>query len=309
MTIWTALVLIQMIVVHKLDLHAAEVTVYSGYYEQEADAEPPNATHRSEEGKALLLLCWEVVPLTLPARERTVKQEILYQAVEAATEIPVTMEVEVKDGGRKKQVAGQLVSQTDLNEQWQDGFCFPVTFHSYEADFYSLGDRKIPYRDSSPALEGCEELLLELIGVQPEQYRITGARWSGDPYTDGSGTLCRDAEVTGQKMVREVLATYQAKVGFEPETVWQVAAVYGETMKAESEDETVPRPEPQTKETHVVLETEAEVAREEESPSLWQRIIQTLYWTVAVGAVLFFGGLLLLLLLFLVKKVRAWYNR
>ena len=49
---------------------------------------------------------------------------------------------------------------------------------------------------------GYEEMLLALIEADPENYRINSAEWAGEPYEDSEGILCRDAVVSGEKLVQ-----------------------------------------------------------------------------------------------------------
>ena len=46
--------------------------------------------------------------------------------------------------------------------------------------------------------------LLEFMGLSPMEYRILYADWSGEPYEDEEGRMCRQAMVRGQKLLRDL---------------------------------------------------------------------------------------------------------
>ncbi|MFQ9705192.1 MAG: hypothetical protein ACLR0U_31865 [Enterocloster clostridioformis] len=53
--------------------------------------------------------------------------------------------------------------------------------------------------------------LLEFMGLSPMEYRILYADWSGEPYEDEEGRMCRQAMVRGQKLLRDYEAAYEGK--------------------------------------------------------------------------------------------------
>lgn len=291
---------------------AAEIIIRLEIEESPEACKQPDSTYEDENGIFYELASWSAVPALLPSVTRNIEKVIRYDQVEGVASLPEVIEITANDRERRQTVPAvcRIVQQETIREEWQDGFVFTVTFHTYEAGYYELADRLIPYNDETPELEGCETELLELAGVSPEDYRITHVQWSGGVYTDGSGNQCRDAAAFGQKRLRDYRVKYSGTAVFPEKEGWQTVAVYhlpqpetqeetpGETSGFETAQEkrqtemgeiTVPAPAPPV--------------------TLWERITRTLIMTIALGAVIFFAGLLLLAILRLAKRVRSCYNR
>lgn len=312
MALWTMTVLIQMSVVTCLEVRAEAERITITYdLEDSPDAcTGPAEYYEDESGTEYELESWSPVAVTLPSITRNVKEEVAYDQIEGVTVIPEDLEVTVRDRERGQAVKTvcRMEEKEVMRETWQDDFAFTVTFHTYGAGYYQLADRLIPDNDEEPELDGCEELLLELAGVSPEDYRVTYVQWSGDAYQDEDGTLCRDAVAFGQRRICDYRVTYSGRAVFPVRSGWQTSAVYRlpetavadeVTENAETEITVIAVPETE-------VQTQIEPAgQSKEHPSLWERITQTLMVAVAVGAVFFFGGLLLLAILRVVKKRRA----
>lgn len=241
---------------------------------------------------------------------RHVQKDVVYEHVEGGASLPETLDVRIEEGGVTVTAVCALEEKAILRERWEDSFSFPVTFHSYDAAFYQLGDILIPFDEERPRLEGSEERLLELVGVTPEEYQITSVRWAGEAYQGEEGELCRDALATGNKLVRDYRVRYAgtAQIPVKPEPRSQTGA-----------EETVVEQTPEAEEAVVESETEMRVQVESsgeaqpqaeagEPLTLWQKITRTLLVVIGIGALLFFGGLLILALLLVVKKLRKWYT-
>ena len=72
--------------------------------------------------------------------------------------------------------------------------------------------------------------------------------------------------------------------------MWRVAAVYelpATKQKVQEKSETI-------REAPLIVQIEEEGPASAAEPTLWERITRTLLITIAVGAMLFFGGLLTL---------------
>lgn len=292
---------------------ASELTVRSGIEDVLEDCIQPDGKYEDEDGICYELESWSAVPVTVPSLERKVQKEILYEQIEGVTALPDSIKITARDEERGQTATAVCPAkeQETVREEWQDGFVFTVTFHTYEAGYYELADRLIPYNDEKPELEGCEDLLLELAGLSPEDYRVTHVQWSGGAYQDEEGNRCRDASAFGQKRLRDYRVTYTGTAVFPEKKGWQTVAVYrlpqAETETAETFDFAT---EPASESRPLPEETEQPEDIPAKQPiTLWQRITRTLMITVAVGAVLFLGGLLLLAILRVVKKLRSCYNR
>lgn len=194
----------------KMDTQKSEVIIRSQIAIDENDNYIPDESYTDQDGKEFWLKEWHIEPLYLPERKEWAVQTLDYKEVEWAAQIPEYTPITIKD-----KVTGQTVKR-DIpiyqmepgNEQWVPGFSFTAVFHSYDADYYQLGGKKIPFDNQKPQIKDCYTELLNEIQVDPEKYRITDAAWEGDPYIGDGGVICRNALVTGEKKVSDYHVTY-----------------------------------------------------------------------------------------------------
>lgn len=298
--LWTGLILVQMITVQKLEVYAMSnvpealeekeerITVRSDNFDRQESCPVPESTYTAENGKEYQLLSWEVEPVSVPARSYPVEKEEIIGPAEGITRIPESIMVEVEENGRVMEVSCHLKEKTVIREEWKEGFWFPVIFHGYEAGHYWLGDRLISGEGEKPQLEGSEELLLKEIGVSGEDYQIEDVRWDGEAYADEAGELCRNGIAFGRKRMRDYRVIYTGTAEFAAYSQWRTKAVYG-PIREEPEQETREETEPVLVELE---ETRPAAAAMEEPFIMWERIKRTLLVTIAIGALLFFGGLI-----------------
>lgn len=242
--------------------------------------------------------------------ERIVRRDVVYEAVEDAASVPETVDIQVRQGGQRATAICRAQNKTVLREWWSEDFSFPVTFHTYDAEFYELGDCLIPYNEERPQLQGCELQLLDAIGVSPEAYEITQLQWAGDAYRDGDGTLCRDAVAGGRKLLRDYQVRYEGTAVF----------FDGRERLADRQEQETVEEDMREDETEHIEESAVSIFQkedttqiepkepEEESSGFWQKITSTLLIIIGIGVLLFFGGLLILAFLWVVKKLRKWYT-
>lgn len=194
----------------KVDTQKSEVIIRSQIAIDEKDNYRPDESYTDQDGKEFWLKEWHIEPLYLPERKEWATQTVNYKEVEWAAQIPEEIPITLKD-----KVTGQTVKQNipiyqiePGNELWVPGFSFTAVFHSYDADYYQLAGKKIPFDNRKPQIENCYTELLNEIQVDPEKYRITDAAWEGDPYVGDGGIICRNALVTGEKKVSNYYVTY-----------------------------------------------------------------------------------------------------
>ena len=176
---------------------------------------------------------------TIEAHEETVEETVTYEAVEAKDVIPSQISVTVTDDttGQRMEAIASIASQNFSEERWEDNFSFTVTFHEYGIDGYWLGDQVFMLDEENLNFTGYEELLLSLIEAEPENYRIHNAEWAGEPYEDSEGITCRDAVVSGEKLVRDCVITYRGTAVFKEEPGVRYLASY--KPKESAEDGTI----------------------------------------------------------------------
>lgn len=108
---------------------------------------------------------------------------------------------------------------------WRADVSIPITFSLYDADYYALGDKLIPFNDDKPMLQGYENDLLNELNLDTSLYRITDVNWVGEPYTAGEVTY-RDAVATGERYCANYIATYEDTVSLPDASGYKGVAVY-----------------------------------------------------------------------------------
>ena len=196
-----------------------EVIVETEILPEEEEGYVPKGEYVDQYGKQYWLKEWRLETCVIQERLEMVERTVVYEEVEWEDQIPKKAVIDLRDnaGGRRVQKEYPVLRMSKKGEQWMSDFYFTAVFHSYDADYYWLGEKKIPFNSSKPELEGSSRELLAEIGADPERYRILDFVWQGESYFDESGNLCRNALVTGEKKVSEYHVTYGGEALF-PET-------------------------------------------------------------------------------------------
>lgn len=153
---------------------------------------------------------------------KEVKKEIVeYTGIEAELEVPSIREMEYTDDATGQVVYADLplIDQEITATYWSDTFSFPITMSYYDAEEFDLNGTTV--KKGEP-LFNYRDQFIDLLGLDPEAYEITAIDWDGEPYFDDQQVRCRNALATGRKILRDVMATYQAEVVFPsvPAHVW-----------------------------------------------------------------------------------------
>ncbi len=155
-------------------------------------------------------------------------QEVLYEAVEAKDVVPSEIPVTVTDESTGQTVEGTAMAagQKIGEKRWEDTFSFPATFHEYGLDGYWLREKIFRLNGDTPDFKGYEKELLELIAVSGEDYQIESAVWNGEAYKDSDGVMCRNAIVSGKKLVCDCTVFYEDSEVFLEEKGVRYVATY-----------------------------------------------------------------------------------
>mgnify|MGYP005804656403 FL=1 len=108
---------------------------------------------------------------------------------------------------------------------WRNDVHIPMTVSVYDAQFYAIGDKLVPYNEKAPAVQGFEADILRSIGLDPQSYTIDTAVWMGEPYQSGE-TLCRDAVANGRRYAANYRAVYESEVALPDAQGWTAVATY-----------------------------------------------------------------------------------
>lgn len=200
----------------KKETHPREVVIKTEISADEKEMYLPETNYVDQYGNQFRLKRWNFEPYPIEKRIEHVKETVLYEKVEGLEQIPKRLSITTKDERTGQNIeADYPILTVQLNkEQWTSDFSFLAMFHSYDADYYQLGDKVISSNHEKPEFEGCETELLKEIGVTPDRYEITDAVWNGPPYMDKRGVICRKAVVTGRKKVGDYRVTYGGNAVF-----------------------------------------------------------------------------------------------
>lgn len=116
---------------------------------------------------------------------------------------------------------------------WRNDVTIPITFTIYNAEYYALGDKLVPYNNEKPALNGYESDLLNELGLDTEKYRINKFEWDGEPYYIGE-VQYRKAVATGERYAAHYIAVYESNVKLPNVPGYNAVATYQNTVDVES---------------------------------------------------------------------------
>lgn len=108
---------------------------------------------------------------------------------------------------------------------WESDVTVPLRVELYDATFYMLNGKYIPYNDEKPALTGYETDILTVLNLPQESYRITDFLWTGDVYTE-NGVQYRNAAASGERYVAEYTAYYSDTVALPDATGYNAQLTY-----------------------------------------------------------------------------------
>lgn len=210
------------------DKTESEVIVESDILYEDWEGYIPDGVYTDLSGKQYWLKDWRMETCTIPERRERAERTVLYEGVEWEVQIPKQAAVTSRDRitGLQFQKNFPILQMECDREYWLSDFSFTAVFHSYGADYYQLGEMKIPFNRLKPELKGGEQELLAEIGVKTDRYRILDADWEGDPYLDEGGSLCRNANVSGEKKVADYQVTYGGEIVFPQASGVKCIAVY-----------------------------------------------------------------------------------
>lgn len=94
---------------------------------------------------------------------------------------------------------------------WTSDLSVPMTLYGIDSAYLQFGDALIPYGGGNPPLTGYESAYLASLGLSANSYRLSRVTWDGDVYANADGELCRNAIVTGDRLLSTFTAVYGGK--------------------------------------------------------------------------------------------------
>lgn len=196
-----------------------------GVEEREQFSRPP-ASYETGDGLVYELADWRVECIPGGVARHDMEKEMTYRSVEAAQTVPGQVAVREELSGEQAEGTLHIVEMERVNERWTDDFQVPVTFHSYGAEQYQLGNILLAAGEQLPPPQEYQAELLQVLGLSDNDYRVTGMRWEGEPYMDASGELCRDALAVGEKQVADYRTLYAGPVSWSVPDTYELKTVY-----------------------------------------------------------------------------------
>lgn len=174
-------------------------------YTNLAEKKVPKKTLKLKSGETLKLsdVAWTEQTRTAGSGTLTVTGSDSRPDVPETKEITATL-----PDGSTITVTGQLTSVEKTGSSYSKPFSVKATFTGDEdVDTYMMGDTAIPNNPDSPAFSGYETAILTHLGLDPDQYKITDARWTSG-YVKRNGQTVRYAEYSGQRLTSDWTAYY-----------------------------------------------------------------------------------------------------
>lgn len=264
--------------------------------------EMPDETYWDRDGNQYVLDHWEINEIPGHMAKRNLEKELVYTGVEGAEGLPESISVKEELSGIPGQGELYMRDSRIVREEWQDGFSAPVLFHSYGADEYQAGSLVISGEDILSSAVDEQKVLLEIMGLSSEEYRILAMQWDGEPFEDGEGQTCRQAIAKGQKLTRDIAITYEGEVEFMEPVSYEMEMVYRPIQPSgiwvEEEEVIPPRPIPVPA---------ASESREE--GALWYWVQSGFVITVGAGLIGICAGIMILAGSWLRQKKRERQKR
>ena len=126
-----------------------------------------------------------------------------------------------------------LSSVSSGSPYWLDDVRIPMQIYDTGALYMEFNGQVLPFDGSTPPLAGFEDLFLDYLGLSGDTYRLTSAVWDGEPYTE-NGTECRDAIISGSRLVSDYTAHYGGEITLPPFTVYDATATYEAVQTVET---------------------------------------------------------------------------
>lgn len=126
-----------------------------------------------------------------------------------------------------------LSSVSSGSPYWLDDVRIPMQIYDTGALYMEFNGQVLPFDGSTPPLAGFENLFLDYLGLSGDTYRLTSAVWDGESYTE-NGTECRDAIISGSRLVSDYTAHYGGEITLPPFTVYDATATYEAVQTVET---------------------------------------------------------------------------
>lgn len=149
-------------------------------------------------------------------RTKIILEKVNYENVPLNYEIPKTYTVQYFDEETNSNITAELkLKSTDKSASfWINANNLNGTVTGYNGLYYSLKNSKvlIPKNDEKPNYSGFEDSILKSLNLNPNNYKIIGSSWEGEPYFNSSKELCRNCIYNAQSLVCNISTEYESEI-------------------------------------------------------------------------------------------------
>lgn len=151
------------------------------------------------------------------AYKQSVEGYTEYEYAVTTDEVPKIKDITVKNEktGEEETVSCKLSGIETVDVGWKNTY-IDIVFDTYNAYVFNWNGIDIPRNTETP-LAGYEKELLESVGANTTDYRVTQTYWTSDAYTNDNGVLCRNARANVQKHAINYRANYVGEIYGEEE--------------------------------------------------------------------------------------------
>lgn len=202
------------------------------------DVQPAETLEITKDGKPLTVTFSDLsyTPTTITNRSETVSAYTDFSYKTVTPQPNQTKTITYYDNASGKNITATLpLKELKLVDDWawRDDVTIPIEFSLYDAEYYALGDKLVPYNDEKPALQGYENDLLAVLNLDTNKYKITNITWDGEPYYVGE-VRYRKAIATGERYAANYVAVYESKVELPNVPGYNAVATYTNTVDVNS---------------------------------------------------------------------------
>ncbi len=143
---------------------------------------------------------------------QTVTGQTSYYSLKEAQNAPLTKNIRTfnKKTRSWENVSCEQSGIAVLPDEWEDSV-INITFVSYDKQYFQWQGILVEKNVETP-LSGYERQIIESVGKDTEDYKVTGISWNGKAYKNAKGVLCRDAVAKVKRKISHYRVYYKGEI-------------------------------------------------------------------------------------------------
>ena len=143
---------------------------------------------------------------------QTVTGQTDYYNLEEAQNAPLIKNIRTLNKKTQKweSVQCEQVGMNVLSDGWEDSV-INITFVSYDKQYFQWQGILVKKKKKNP-LSGYEKQIVESVGRDTDDYKVTDISWDGTAYRNSRGVLCRDAVAKVKRKISHYRVTYKGEI-------------------------------------------------------------------------------------------------